>query len=128
MRHINLSFITKNSVEATKLLGVLFKKKTVSPDKVKIIAKVVEESFGGISKTTLNKIANECRNGGYVSIKGDKLYYHFLSRRGHQLNHAQYIIDKAGRFQKMTSGGYPGQMNFPDLDFLHKVNEIIDKK
>ena len=102
--------------------------KTGSVDTVKRTAEVVEETFGGISKTKLDKIADECRRGGYVSIIGDKLYYHFKSGRGHQVNHAEYIIDRVGKFQKMTAGGYPGQLNFPDIDFLNKVNSIIDNK
>lgn len=89
--------------------------------------KVVEESFAGVKKSVLNRIAEECRPGGYVSIVGDKLYYHFKSGRGHSTNHAEYVLDAAGKLQRMTIGGYPGQLSFPDVDFLKKVNALLGK-
>lgn len=80
-----------------------------------------EECFGGIPKSALDQVADECCSGGYVSIRGDKLYYNYRSSRGHQVNHAEYII-MGGRLEKMTVGAYPGQTNFPDVDFMEVCN------
>ena len=85
------------------------------------------KSFGGVPIEALNKIADACRRGGFVSVIGDKLYYNYRSARGHQVNHAEFII-RAGKLLKMTAGHYPGQTSFPDIDFMNLANEMFDFK
>lgn len=82
---------------------------------------VEKECFGGVSLDELNSIANECRFGGYVRVRDNTLYYYYKSARGHQTNCAEYII-REGKLQKMTYGGYPNQVCFPDEKFLKEAN------
>ncbi|WP_044936640.1 hypothetical protein [Pseudobutyrivibrio sp. LB2011] len=84
-----------------------------------------EEYFYGVSKSELNEIAESCRYGSYVTIGDECLYYHFKSGRGHQTNHQEFIV-RDGKLHAMCSGGYPGQLNFPDIKFMNICNERYD--
>lgn len=82
---------------------------------------VAEKLFGGVPLESLNEIAQSGRAGGYVTIIGEKLYYHYKSGRGHQTFNAEFCI-KNGKLNPMTFGSYPGQRSFPDRIFMDLVN------
>lgn len=88
----------------------------------------VEETFGGITLSKLDKLAKEIYHGLSCSIdKWGFLVFNSKSKRGHQTFHTQMTLDETGRLINL-GGHYPGQWWSSADEFVKKANELFTFK
>lgn len=121
-------------ITVTGIIGgsVLIKKnskasKTVIKNATNTV-KEAEPCFGGVPLSKFNEIAKGCYRG--ISCTIDKwgfLVFNHRSNRGHQIQHAQMMIDDAGKLVNL-GGHYPGQWKSTADVFAETANKTLKLK
>ena len=83
------------------------------------------ELFHGVSLLDLTKLAQSMYHGLKCTIdpRGDYLWFHYKSKRGHQLNRSQMAITPGGKLVNLFEGHYPGETWNAADEFVKQANE-----
>ncbi len=82
---------------------------------------IPEEQYGGVPLSKLKELARQIRSGT-VYTQGKYLYCRFNTTSGRPGPSIQYVIVN-NKLRKMTYRNYPGQLYFPEDEFMERANE-----